>query len=378
MKILFTGGGSGGHFYPILSVAQAVQKQAKEYRILQPKLYYMSDTPYNEALLFDNDIIYKQNSAGKRRMYTSPKNFFDIFKTGWGIFTAMWTVFRIYPDVIFSKGGYSSFPVLVAARFFRIPVIIHESDTVPGRVNKFAAKFAQKIAVSFAEAAEQFPSSDAGKIAVTGNPVREEITQPMTNGAHEFLKLDPDVPTVLVLGGSLGAQLINDIIIDSLPSLVEKYQIIHQTGKNNFTEITARADAILYSNRYRERYKSFDYLNELAMRMAAGVADIVISRAGSAIFEIASWGKPSILIPITESHGDHQRKNAYAYARSKACVVLEEQNVTPHILLSEIDRIVGNREEWSKMAASAKAFFKPDAARVIAREILNIGMSHEK
>ena len=129
MKILFTGGGSGGHFYPILSVANEVQKLAKENRLLAPELYYVSDSPYNEGLLYDNNIVYRKNAAGKRRVYFSIRNFFDIFKTGWGIVTAFWTVFSIYPDVVFSKGGYPSFPIVIAARFFRIPIVIHESDS---------------------------------------------------------------------------------------------------------------------------------------------------------------------------------------------------------------------------------------------------------
>lgn len=374
MKILFTGGGSGGHFYPILSVAKEVQKLAREYRLLPPKLYYMSDTPYNESLLYDNDIIFKKNSAGKNRMYFSVLNFFDFFRTGWGILTATATVFNIFPDVVFGKGGYASFPVMVAARILRIPVIIHESDTVPGRVNTFASKFAKKIAVSFEEAGKFFP---AEKVAVTGNPVREEITQPLKEGAFEFLKLDPHTQTILVLGGSLGAQIVNDIIIDALPELVKKYQVIHQTGKNNFAEISSRAEAVLFNNRYRDRYKPFDYLNELAMRMAAGAADIVVSRAGSTIFEIAAWGKPSILIPITVSHGDHQRKNAYAYAKTKAAVVLEESNLTQHILLSEIDLILSNKTVHESMSAAAKNFFNPNAAHAIAKEILSIAIKHE-
>lgn len=374
MRILFTGGGSGGHFYPILSVAREIQKLTKEHRLIPPKLYFISNTPYNEGLLYDHNITYIKNSAGKKRLYFSILNFFDFFKTGWGIITALWTVFNIYPDVIFSKGGYASFPVLVAARVLGIPVIIHESDTVPGRVNRFAGRFAKKIAVSFQEAAVYFPKN---KVEVTGNPVREEITQPLHDGAHEFLKINKDVPTILVLGGSLGAQRINDIIIDTLPELVTKYQIIHQTGKNNFNDISSRAEVTLFNNRFRERYKPFDYLNELALRMSAGVADIVISRSGSSIFEIASWGIPSILIPITESNGDHQRKNAYAYARTKAAIVLEESNVTPHILISEIDRIINNKIIRNEMSDSAKSFFNPKAADSIAKAILSIALKHE-
>lgn len=374
MKILFTGGGSGGHFYPILSVAQEIQKLSREYRLIQPRLYFISDTPYNEALLFDNNIIFRKNSAGKKRLYFSFLNYFDFIKTGWGIVTAFWHVFNIYPDVIFSKGGYASFPILIAARFFGIPVIIHESDTVPGRVNKFAGQFAKRIAVSFEEAAEFFQKD---KVAVTGNPVREEITQPLKAGAYEFLKLDKDLPIILVLGGSLGAQIINDMIVDTLPELVKKYQIIHQTGKGNFKDVTSRADAILFNNYDRGRYKPFDYLNELALRMSAGVAQVVISRAGSTIFEIAAWGLPSILIPISESHGDHQRKNAYAYARTRAAVVLEESNLTPHILLSEIDKIISDEAARAEMSKAAKSFFNPTAANAIAKEILAIAMKHE-
>lgn len=375
MRILFTGGGSGGHFYPIISVANAVQKLAKENRLLTPQLYYVSDSPYNEGLLYDNNIIYKKNAAGKRRVYFSVSNFFDIFKTGWGIITALWTVFSIYPDVVFSKGGYPSFPVVFAARFFRIPVVIHESDSVPGRANKYAGKFAAKVAVSFEDAAKFFK---ADKIAITGNPVRLEITQPITNGSYEAFNLNPETPTILVLGGSLGAQIINNIITDILPSAVQKYQFIHQVGKNNYEEVIERADAVLFNNNHRERYRPFDYLNELQMRQAAGIADIVISRAGSSIFEIASWGKPSILIPITVSNGDHQRKNAYAYARTKAAVVIEEANLTSNILISEINRILDDSAEKEKMSEAAKEFFKPDAAEIIAKELLAISLQHEK
>ncbi len=375
MKILFTGGGSGGHFYPILSVANEIQKLAKENRLLVPELYYVSDSPYNEGLLYDNNITYKMNAAGKRRMYFSINSFVDLFKTGWGILTAFWTVFSIYPDVVFSKGGYPSFPVVFAAHFFRIPIVIHESDSVPGRANKYAAKFATKIAVSFAEAANFFPSE---KVAVTGNPVRELITMPITDGAHEALGLDSSVPTVLVLGGSLGAQMINNIITDTLSQIIEHYQVIHQVGKNNYDEVVERVDAVIYKSVHRNRYKPFDYLTELQMRQAAGVADIVISRAGSAIFEIASWGKPAILIPITVSNGDHQRKNAYAYARTKAAIVIEEANLTSNILISEINRIMLNNDEKQKMSNAAREFFKPDAARVIAKELLSISLRHEK
>ena len=147
MKIVLTGGGTGGHFYPIISVAKSIREISKELKLLEPKIYFFGPEPYDERALFDNSIIFKRNTAGKKRIYFSPRNFVDIFKTGWGILTALWKIFLIFPDIVFAKGGYASFPVLVAAKFFRIPVIIHESDSVPGRVNLWAGKFAKRITI---------------------------------------------------------------------------------------------------------------------------------------------------------------------------------------------------------------------------------------
>lgn len=374
MKILFAGGGTGGHFYPIIAVAEEITELSKEYRLLPPELVFMSPSPYDAALLYDKNIVFKKTYAGKRRLYRSVFNVLDVFKTGWGIITSLVSVFSLYPDVVFGKGGYASFPVLCAARILRIPVVIHESDTVPGRVNAWAAKFATKIAVSYPEAVSAFPQN---KVAITGNPVRKELMEPLHDGAHEYLKLSNNVPTVFVVGGSQGAQLLNDVVVDALPELLTMCNVIHQTGSANYKDVTTRTDAALLNNPFKDRYKPFEYLDTLAMRMAAGAANVVLSRAGSTIFEIAAWGVPSIIVPITESNGDHQRKNAFAYARSQACVVIEEQNLTSHILISEIRRIVTNTETAQRMKQAATAFAKRDAARTIAKEIISIALKHE-
>lgn len=375
MKILFTGGGSGGHFYPIIAVAEEINRLVKEERLIAPQLFFISDSPYDGRALAENNIEFIKNSAGKMRKYFSVLNFFDTIKTFVGVISAILKIYRIYPDVIFSKGAYASFPVLVAGRFLRIPIIIHESDSAPGRVNKWSGKFAEKIALSYPDAGGFF---DPKKTAFVGNPVRKEIKIPITTGAREFLKLEQDLPVVLILGGSLGAKIINDVVYDALPSLVENYQIIHQTGKNNIKEALQMADIVLAGNPKKSRYKPFDYLNNLAMGMSAGVAEIIVSRAGSAIFEIAIWGTPSIIIPITNSISDHQRKNAYSYARSGAAIVIEESNLNSHILISEINRITNNKNEMERMRKSAKEFSKADAAEKIAREIIHMAMRHEK
>jgi len=374
MKILFTGGGSGGHFYPIIAVAQELNRLIKENKLVTAKLYYMSDSPYNEGLLYENGIVFKKNQAGKMRRYFSLLNLLDFVKTIWGLVTSVWKVFSIYPDVVFSKGGYASFPAVFAARILRIPVFVHESDAVPGKTNLWAGKFAVRVAVADREAVKFFP---AGKVAFTGNPVRNELKSPMSQGAKEFLKLEDNVPVILVLGGSLGAQVINEGIIDALPQLLERYQVIHQTGAANFDTTKRMAEVVLRGSTHTSRYKPFEYLDVLPMKMAAGASNLVISRAGSTIFEIALWGLPSIIIPITDSNGDHQRKNAFAYARSGAAMVVEEANLSANILISEVDRIMGDPILQQKMKEAAKKFSDSLAAEKIAKEILEIALSHE-
>ena len=380
MKIVFTGGGTGGHFYPIIAVAQKVNQIIDRENILGAKLYFISDNPYDKQVLFENGILYEEVTAGKLRTYFSLqslfKNFTDVFKMFFGTLNAIFKMFSIYPDVVFGKGGYGSFPAIFAARILRIPVVIHESDSAPGRVNRWAGHFAKKVAVSFEDAARFFPSEIT---AWTGQPIRTEIENPAPQKeAFQYFKFESNVPVILILGGSQGAELINNTIIDALPRLIKNYQIIHQTGVRNFKVVAGQAAVSITLSKDRLRYVAFPFLNPLAMKMAAGVATIVVSRAGSTLFEIASWGVPSILVPFSESNADHSKKNAFNYARSGACSVVEEMNMTANILSSEIERIVGDKTSWQRMAQSAKAFHKPDAALKVAHQLVDIALSHEK
>lgn len=376
MKIVFTGGGTGGHFYPIIAIAQKVNQIIDTQRILGAKLYYISDSPYDKEMLFENGLLYEKITAGKMRTYFSIQNFLDVFKIFFGTINAIYKLFSIYPDVVFGKGGYASFPTIFAAWVLRIPVVIHESDAAPGRVNQWAGHFAKRIAVSFAEAAEYFPKN---RVAWTGQPMRMEIQEPADKKeALEYFKLESDLPVILVLGGSQGAEIINNTILDALPRLIDNYQIIHQTGVNNFTLVTDRSLVVLSDNKYKLRYLSMPFLNSLSLKMASGAATIVISRAGSTLFEIASWGLPSILVPFAESNADHAKKNAFTYARAGACSVIEEANMTANILSSEIERITTNKTLYNSMAQNAKAFSKDDASMKIAKALVEIAMSHEK
>lgn len=278
------------------------------------------------------------------------------------------------PDVIFSKGGYASFPVLFWARFLKIPVLIHESDSVPGMANKWAGKWAQSIALAFPEAARHFEGKNT---AIVGNPVRPQIVGGNLSEAVEYFKLEEGVPTLLVLGGSQGSERINEIILAILPEAVKKYHIIHQTGKNNFNDVSGRARVLLEKNEFFHRYHPFPFLEEGEIRNAAKAASLVVSRAGAgSIFEIAAWSLPAILIPLLESAQNHQRENAYSYARTGAAEIMEEPNLTPHLLLAEIAKILESAERIQKMKMATQTFARLDAAEKIAKELIKLGM-HE-
>ncbi|HVZ76056.1 MAG TPA: UDP-N-acetylglucosamine--N-acetylmuramyl-(pentapeptide) pyrophosphoryl-undecaprenol N-acetylglucosamine transferase [Candidatus Paceibacterota bacterium] len=375
MKILFTGSGSGGHFYPIIAVAEAIGDLTRERKLLEPQLYYAAPEPYDREMLMANNITFVPTAAGKMRRYFSLLNIVDFFKTGWGVIKSVLRTFFLYPDVVFATGGYGAFPTLLAARLFRIPVVIYATDVEPSRVNHWAGRFAEKVAVSFEEAAQYFPKD---KVAFTGNPIRKAVLLPSREGAYEFLHLKREIPTLLVLGGSQGAQALNEAVLAALPQLVEKYQVVHQAGESNITEVEGRARVALMNSPYGERYKPFAYLNDLALRMAAGAAALVVSRAGAGgIFEIASWGLPSIIVPIPEPISHDQTKNAFSYARSGAAVVIEQNNLTPGLLISEINRILGNQQLVHQMSEAARSFGRPDAAKTIANALMDIALSHE-
>lgn len=377
MKIVLTGGGTGGHFYPLIAVTQALREISKKEKLIEPSIYFISPDKYNKKALYEANIEYRKVISGKWRRYFSLNNFIDLFKVAIGTFQAIWHLFFIFPDVIFSKGGYGSVPVILAGRILGIPIVIHESDSSFGIANKWATKFAEKIAVSYPQVADELPEEWKAKVAWTGNPIRQALTYPAKEGAYEFLGLNPNVPVILVLGGSQGAQRINDTLIDCAPNLLPNYQIIHQVGPKHEPEMKALLEVIIEDPMLRDRYKIFGYLDLLAMRMAAGVADLVISRAGSTIFEIAAWGVPSIIIPIPEETSHDQHNNAFSYARSGAATVLEENNLSDDLLIEEINSIMKNPDKLKTMSDAAKSFARLDAAELIAKEIVRIALRHE-
>lgn len=378
MTIAFTGGGTGGHFYPIIAIAEALQDLAREKRLIEPKLYYLAPAPYNKQALFENSIRFIHIPAGKRRRYFSLRNFFDGLVTLWGVIVALITLFRLYPDVVVGKGGFGSVPAVIAAWILRIPIIVHESDAKPGRANLLAARLADRIAISFDSSAAYFPKRVQKRIARTGVPVRKALMRVEAEGARQYLGLERDIPTILILGGSQGAKKINEAVLTALPELVTDANVIHQTGKKHIKEVEGVGKVVLADNPHADRYHAIDYLDTVSMQRAASVADLIISRAGStSITEIGIWKKPAILIPIPESISHDQRSNAYAYARQGGALIIEEENLSPHVFAAEIKRLLGDPDTLAKMSAATEGWADTDAGRVVAEEIISIAIKHE-
>ena len=367
MRILLVGGGTGGHFYPLIAIAEEIRDKSKK-----AELFYMGPSPYNKEELNRLGIKFSYCPAGRQRKYFSFLNWIDRIWILFGIFVATFKLFVIYPDVVMSKGSFTSVPVVLAAGFLRIPIVVHESDSVPGTANKLGAKFARYVAISYDEAARFFPSH---KVALTGIPIRKEVLAKIN--PFETLNINPRLPVIFVTGGSLGADRLNTLVLDSLDELLESYVIIHQVGEANLEAVRQTAIARNLPKKLLENYFVLGSLSAREMNAAQSLASIIVSRAGStSIFEAALKGKPAILIPIPESFSHDQRKNAYAYARRGGASVIEEANIADGVLVAEINRIMGDKETYSKMQQSALGFTKSDAAAKLADILIKISKEH--
>lgn len=373
MRVFLVGGGTGGHFYPLIAVAEAVRDRDAAAG-MNSELFYIGPDAYDQEALDALNINYVYCPAGKQRVYKSILNFFDKLKVLVGTIVAFFKLLILYPDVVMSKGGYTSVPVVLAAWLLRIPVVVHESDTVPGRANKLAAKNAKYIAIAYAEAASFFPK---GNVAQIGIPVRKNFLKPVTDPTSK-LGVPNDRPIILITGGSSGAKRLNDFILASLPRLLTKFTVVHQVGKTNLESVTNDASALLSDRDLSERYFVFGNLDSTRFAAAMQSASLVVSRAGStSLFEIALCGKPSVVIPIPEDVSRDQRSNAYTYASHTGAVVLEEHNLSDDILVTEIEHILGNDAVYKQMSAKAANFTTPDASYKLADILKQIASEHE-
>ncbi len=327
-KIVFTGGGTAGHVTPNIALFPSVRKAGYEI------FYIGSYEGIEKELMEKQGVTYYGISSGKLRRYFDLKNFSDPFKVVKGYFQARKLLKKLKPDIVFSKGGFVSVPVVLAAKHCRIPCIIHESDITPGLANRLAIPSATKVCANFPETLSYLPE---GKAVLTGTPIREELYAGNRIKGLDFCGFTANKPVLLVIGGSTGAAAVNNAVRDLLPTLLQEFQVIHLCGKGKKDE---SAGAL-------EGYVQYEYINEELKDLFAA-ADIIVSRAGAnAICELLALRKPNILIPLSAaaSRGD-QILNAESFERQGFSYVLKEENVTNETLLRAIHEVYANRERY--------------------------------
>ena len=322
-RIILTGGGTAGHVTPNIALLPRLKELGYDIQ------YIGSYTGIEKELI--EPIPYHGISSGKLRRYFSVQNFTDPFRVLKGFREAHKLIRQLKPDVIFSKGGFVSVPVVLAGKRCKVPVIIHESDMTPGLANKIAIPSAAKVCCNFPETLKSLPE---GKAVLTGSPIRQELLSGNKIAAMDMCHFTSDKPVILVIGGSLGAVAVNNAVREALPELLKDFQIIHLCGKGKMDE----------SLKDVEGYCQFEYIkNEL--RNLFALADIVISRAGAnAICELLALHKPNLLIPLSAnaSRGD-QILNARSFERQGFSLVLEEEQLTKETLLNAVKTLYENR-----------------------------------
>ncbi|MCD8366243.1 MAG: undecaprenyldiphospho-muramoylpentapeptide beta-N-acetylglucosaminyltransferase [Clostridiales bacterium] len=347
-KIILTGGGTAGHVTPNIALLPRLKELGYE-------IYYIGSYHGIERGLIEKEQLpYFPISSGKLRRYFDPKNFSDPFKVIKGYAQARRLIFKLKPDIVFSKGGFVSVPVVLAARHAHVPVIIHESDITPGLANKLAIPSASKVCCNFPETLSHLPE---GKAVVSGSPIRQELLHGDKEKAYTYTGFTPDLPVILIIGGSQGSQVINEAVRRLLPALLQSWQIIHLCGKGNL-------DPTLH---HTAGYAQYEYINEELPDLFA-ISDLVISRAGAnAICELQALCKPNILIPLSKaaSRGD-QILNAKSFEKQGFSYVLEEEHLNEETLATAITSVWENKKTYiTAMEESQTA----DAIDIIIRLI---------
>lgn len=333
--IVLTGGGTAGHVTPNIAMIPALKEQGFTIS------YIGSYNGIEKKLIEEMGIPYYGISSGKLRRYFDVKNFTDPFRVLKGFSEARKLLKKLKPDVVFSKGGFVSVPVVIAAKRCKIPAIIHESDMTPGLANKLSIPSATKVCCNFPETVAHLP---ADKAVLTGSPIRQELLSGDKAKALEFTGLTSDKPVILVIGGSLGAVAVNNAVRSVLPELLKDFQVIHLCGRN-------KLDASLQG---LEGYVQYEYIKDELKDLFA-LTDIVISRAGAnAICELLALHKPNLLIPLSAnaSRGD-QILNARSFERQGFSMVLEEEELTDESLLSAVHHLYDNRAQYKEAMAGS-------------------------
>lgn len=327
-KIVLTGGGTAGHVTPNLALVETLKQAGYEIE------YIGSYEGIEKSLTADYNLPYHGIATGKLRRYFDVKNFTDPFRVIKGFSQASKLMKQLKPDIVFSKGGFVSVPVVFAAGRRKIPVIIHESDMTPGLANRLSFRYATKICCNFPETVEKLPS---GKATFTGSPIRAELFTGDKNKAKEFCGFTDDKPVIMVMGGSLGAVAVNEAVRAVLDKLLNDFNIVHLCGKGKLDESLIG----------KSGYVQYEYIKD-EMRDLFALADLIISRAGAnAICEVAALSIPNILIPLSKeaSRGD-QILNAESFVKQGFSVMIEEEDVTDQKLYDTIVSVYADRDKY--------------------------------
>jgi UDP-N-acetylglucosamine--N-acetylmuramyl-(pentapeptide) pyrophosphoryl-undecaprenol N-acetylglucosamine transferase len=349
--IVFTGGGSAGHVTPNIGIMNEMDHQKWDIK------YIGSKKGIEKELIQKINIQYYEISSGKLRRYIDFENVKDIFRVLKGCLEARRILKKIRPHLVFSKGGFVSVPIIVAARSLGIPIFIHESDMTPGLANKISQRFATKIFTSFEETEKFFPKNQTKAI---GSPIRKEILNGSPDKGRRFLGFDQKLPVLTIMGGSLGAKKINQAVRESIQDLTSKYQIVHLCGKGNVDQTLVGLPG----------YKQFEYIHEELPDILAAT-DTVITRGGSnAIFEFLALKIPMLIIPLgkAQSRGD-QILNAKSFEEKGYSLTLEEENLTKETMKQTLEKLEKNRDKFKITMANS---VQGQAIKLILEEIAKI------
>jgi len=370
MRVLVSGGGTGGHIYPALAIATSLRRE------YQAEILFLgSDDGLEKEIVPAAGFALATVKAGKLRRYVSLETITGVMRVPLGMFQAMSIVRKFRPDVAFTSGGYVAVPAALATRVNGVPLLMHQQDVPPNLSNRLAAPLATRISVAFADSLPYFP---ARKTLLLGNPVRQvmlDVRDTTPQAARAGLGLDAGVPLLLVTGGSQGARHLNQVACQALPGLLEHCQVLQISGKDLYNETRAQADSLLadQDEALRQRYRLVPYLNE-EMPLALQAADLVLCRSGaSTLSELATLGKPSILVPLSPAvGGSAQQENAAMFERKQAAIVISNDDLRADILVERIQALMASQAQLATMAQAASTFAKPEATQDITKELVRI------
>ncbi len=367
MRVLVSGGGTGGHIYPALAVAAQLQKE------YQAEILYLgSDDGLETELAPQMGFPYAIIRAGKLQRYISWKTITGVARVPVGMVQAVGIVRKFRPHVAFTSGGYVAVPAGLAARLNGVPLLMHQEDVSPNLSNRLIAPLATRISVAFADSLVYFP---AKKTLQPGNPVREAILDARvvsTQEARQSLGLQTEVPLLLVTGGSQGARHLNQVVCHALPGLLTQCQVLQISGKKLFDETRELAEQMMTNldSQVRKHYHLVPYM-DAEMPSALQAADLVLCRSGAAtLSELAVLSKPSILVPLPPAlGGSPQEVNADMFGRQQAAQVIPDDDLSPEMLLDRVITVLSSHSLLESMARAAGKLAKPEATRAIASQI---------